>query len=79
MGQTVKNTDVIHVNKTPVRRYDLQIVGWGMNFYTDSELDAYKAAYAFQNRKTKVEYARGVGRWMVTVFEKGFNSQLDTD
>lgn len=64
----MRNSDVIHVNKTAVKRQQITILDWGIRFFTETELDAYKAAYAFNESKTRVEFAVNVSRWMVTVF-----------
>ena len=60
----------VTVNKTNVECSDVEHVGWGFHFFTETELDAYKAAYAYRNSPhgVKVEFAGGVRRWMVTVF-----------
>ena len=41
---------------------------WGFSFFVDSELEAYKAAYQYQDRTTEVEYAPNAEEWIVTVF-----------
>ena len=53
---------------------------WGFSFFAKDELDAYKEAYAYRFNKYgyKVEFAGGVKKWMVTVFnalgnDLGFN------
>lgn len=49
---------------------DLEMVDWGFHFFVDSEIEAYKAAYQYRlaPHGAKVEFAGGVQKWMVTVF-----------
>ena len=51
-------------------QHDLEFVNWGFRFFVANELEAYRAAYEYRNSKhgVKVEFAGGVHRWMVTVF-----------
>jgi hypothetical protein len=53
-----------------IKQHDLEMVDWGFHFFTDDETSAYKAAYQYRNSPhgVKVEFAGGVRRWMVTVF-----------
>lgn len=52
-------------------QHEIEKVDWGFHFFVDSELDAYKAAYVYKGHPAvKVEFARGVQRWMVTVFNQ---------
>ncbi len=53
-----------------IRQRRLRVEAWGLVFFVDSELDAYKAAnaYAAPARQALVEYAQGAETWMVTVF-----------
>jgi hypothetical protein len=45
---------------------------WGFRFFVETELDAFKAAYLYRNNEhgVKVEFAQGVQKWMVTVFNE---------
>lgn len=63
--------DVLSVNKQPVHIYDIETVGWGFHFYVNSEIDAYKAAYAYKNclHGLKVESLTS-GKWLITVFNE---------
>ncbi len=63
-------TDKIYLNKQPIIRRDIEIVGWGLRFLVDSELDAYKAAYVHRNNPygVKVEQGLNTGHWLVTVW-----------
>ncbi len=73
-NKKTKNTEIIN-------QYDIEIVGWGMHFFVDGELEAFKAAYQYRNNPhgVKVEYAAGVGRWQVTVFnETAKDARIDT-
>jgi hypothetical protein len=55
-----------------IRQHDLTMKDWGFSFFTDTELDAYRAAYLYRASKhgVKVEWAEGAKRWMVTVFNE---------
>ena len=52
--------------------YDLEKLGWGFHFFVASELNALKAAYIYRHNPygVRVEFAQGVQRWMVTVFNE---------
>lgn len=54
-----------------IKQEELERTDWGFNFFTETELDAYKAAYLYRNSnvEVKVEFAAGVQKWMVTVFK----------
>ena len=54
----------------PISMDDLETVGWGFHFFVADEATAYKAAYAYRNSPNGVivEYAPGIQKWMVTVF-----------
>lgn len=45
---------------------------WGIEFFVESESDAYKAAYCYRNTPhgVRVDYAQGVNKWMVIVFNE---------
>jgi hypothetical protein len=49
---------------------ELEMVDWGFHFFVGTELEAFKAAYAYKDSPhgVKVEFAQGVRLWMVTVF-----------
>lgn len=53
-------------------QHDLAFVAWGLQFFVDCELDAFKAAYEYRNslHGYKVDYAAGRRQWMVTVFNE---------
>lgn len=78
MNLTMKNKQT---GKTDViEQRDVTQKDWGFSFFTDSEIEAFKAAYLYRNSEhgVKVEFADGVKRWMVTVFNQtgadlGFN------
>jgi hypothetical protein len=51
--------------------YDVEQVDWGFYFFTDGELEAYKAAYIYRySPGVKVVFAGGAQRWSVTVYNK---------
>lgn len=52
--------------------YDLEKLDWGFHFFMDNELEAYKAAYLYRHNPygVRVEFAQGVQRRMVTVFNE---------
>ena len=59
--------------KGSVKVYDVEVdTDTGRIYmYTDSELDAYKAAYAYKSSdEVVVEWAAGVKRWQVMVKNK---------
>lgn len=79
--------DTIHVkNKKTgeheeIKQYDIKFVDWGIQFFVDDEAAAYKAAYQYRNSKygVMVDYAGGVDRWMVTLFnERAKAAGIDT-
>ena len=55
-----------------INHHELEILDWGFRFFTDGELEAFKAAYLYRNTPhgVKVEFASGVQRWAVTVFNE---------
>lgn len=51
-------------------QYNLEIVDWGLRFFVDTEIEAYKAAYSYRfSPETLVEFVAGAERWQVTVFK----------
>jgi hypothetical protein len=71
----MKTATLTHKNRQTnkaenIKQHDLEMVDWGFHFFVDSEIEAYKAAYQYRNSKhgCKVEFASGVQRWMITVF-----------
>lgn len=63
-----------------IQLHDLEMTDWGFHFFVADELEAYKAAYLYKDSPhgTKVEYALGAQKWMVTVFnEHAFVMKLD--
>jgi hypothetical protein len=55
------------------------ILDWGFHFFIETETDAYLAAYHYRNSMggCKVEFAGGIGKWMVTVFNKNVPEGID--
>lgn len=53
-----------------IKQYNLEMRDWGIHFYVDTELDAYKAAYQYRNvpHGTIVNYVVTADMWLVTVF-----------
>jgi len=53
-----------------IKQHDVTQLDWGFHFFADTELDAFKAAYLYRNSPhgVLVEFAEGVQRWMITVF-----------
>lgn len=53
-----------------ITQIEITKLDWGFHFFTETEIDAYKAAYLYRDSKNgvKVEYAGGTKKWMVTVF-----------
>ncbi len=53
-------------------QHDKEMKDWGFSFFLDSEMEAFKAAYIYRNSPhgTIVEFAQGIGKWMVTVFNR---------
>lgn len=63
-----------------IEQENLEMVDWGFHFFVESELKAYKSAHAYRNslHGVKVEFAGGVKKWMVTVFnERAFAIGMD--
>mgnify|MGYP007031194006 CR=1 FL=1 len=55
-----------------INQYNVQVLDWGFHFFVDDELSAFKAAYLYRNSPygLKVEFAGGVQKWMVTIFNE---------
>jgi hypothetical protein len=72
MNDTITTKNKMTGEKETINQYDIEIVGWGFHFFVDSELDAFKAAYQYRNAPhgVIVEFAGGVQKWMVTVFNE---------
>ena len=53
-----------------IEQHELEMMDWGFHFFVDGETEAFKAAYQYRDAPhgVKVEFAGGVQRWMVTVF-----------
>lgn len=53
-----------------INQYDVEALDWGFRFFVDDELSAFKAAYQYRNSPNGVivEFAQGVQKWAVTVF-----------
>ena len=73
----MKNEKIYTKNKQTgksevINQYELEMVDWGFNFFVDDEISAFKAAYQYRNAPhgVKVEFAGGVQRWTVTVFNE---------
>jgi len=71
------NTKIITKNKATkktevINQYDVEKVDWGFHFFVDNEMCAYKACYQYRNNKygTRVEWAEGAQKWLVTVFNE---------
>ena len=80
----MKNSRIIMKNKSTgeteiINQYNIELLPWGLRFFVDSELAAYKAAYQYRNAPlgAKVEFAGGVGRCMVTVFNDNVAKGMD--
>ena len=72
----MRTTDTIHTKnmmtgrgETIIQR-NIERTDWGFHFFVDTELHAFKAAYQYRNSPhgTRVEFAKGADKWMVTVF-----------
>lgn len=65
---TIKNKKTGKAER--IWQQDLTIVDWGFYFFVETELEAYKAAYAYRETKNgaKVDFAGVAQRWRVTVF-----------
>ena len=70
MSITLKNKRTGKAETIKLRGFEVST--WGFSFFADSELEAFKAAYAYRNSKYGViiEFAEGCGEWMVTVFNE---------
>jgi len=75
---TTKN---IKTNKAEIiEQQSLEMKEWGFSFFTNTELEAYKSAYLYRYSKhgVKIEHAKGIKKWMVTVFnETAVKSGID--
>ena len=64
---------VIHVNGKAINLIDFTLTDSGFELFTESELDAYKAAYAYSSVQSykgndvKVQLSENLNRWFVTV------------
>jgi hypothetical protein len=63
-----KQTGIMEV----IAQHGIEMLDWGFHFFVDGEIEAYKAAYQYRDSKhgVRVEFAGGVQRWMVTVFNE---------
>lgn len=70
MATATRKEMTVHVNGESIKCQEIERLGWGFRFFVDSEMDAFKAAYNYRYNPhgTKVEFAGGAQRWMVTVF-----------
>lgn len=70
MNQSILSKNKMTKINEIIKQHDLEMVDWGFHFFVESELEAYKAAYQYRNAPhgAKVEFAGGVQKWMVTVF-----------
>ena len=80
-----KTTNLTLKNKVTGRpenitQHNIELLDWGMRFFVETELQAYKAAYQYRHNQhgVKVEYSAGANMFMVTVFNEfgekcGFN------
>ena len=68
---TIKNKQTGKPDKIKFAE-ELEMNDWGLSILVNNELDAYKVAYQYRNVKfgTRVEFAAGVGLWLVTVFNE---------
>ena len=57
-----------------IAQTEIRLEDWGLVFFVESELDAFKAAYLYRldTRRVEVDYAKGAEKWMVTVFKEGW-------
>jgi hypothetical protein len=64
----IKNTRTDAIEE--IEQLGLTRKDWGFSFFVNSETEAFKAAYAYRHSPNgvRVEFAKGAGRWMVTVF-----------
>jgi hypothetical protein len=82
----MKNTQKLTVKNKVTGRpesitlHNFEKLDWGMRFFLETELEAYKAAYQYRHNQygVKVEYSSGASMFMVTVFNElgdkcGFN------
>lgn len=56
-----------------ITQQNVELVDWGFNFLVNTESEAYKAAYLYrQSPHVKIEYCPNLFRYMITVFNEGF-------
>jgi hypothetical protein len=73
----IREKDILHI-KNPktgeveiIFQYNIELFEDGeFYFFVETETNAYKAAYMFQNRQTKVEYSHCYQKWLVRVLKK---------
>lgn len=76
-----RTTDTIHTRNTQtgkpecIHQYDITLSDWGFWFSVKTELEAFKAAYAYRNSPhgTEVKWSPGMNMWIVTVFSKNIS------
>lgn len=72
MNDTLTTKNKMTGMRETINQYNIELLDWGFHFFVDSELDAFKAAYQYRNTPhgVRVEFAQGVSKWMVTVFNE---------
>jgi hypothetical protein len=62
-----RKESVIHLGKESIKQFDLTLTDDGFDFFVETEMEAYKAAYVYKSREVRVQFAEGAQRWMVSV------------
>ncbi len=72
MNDTITTKNKMTGEKETINQYGIEVLDWGFHFFVDDEMSAFKAAYQYRNSPNgvKVEFAGGVQKWMVTVFNE---------
>jgi hypothetical protein len=52
-----------------IKQIDLKMQDWGFSFFVETELDAYKIAHAYSQKKVGIEYSKDSEMFYVTVYK----------
>lgn len=53
-----------------INKQNIMVNPWGVSFYVDKEIEAYKVAYVMRRTGwVKINYSPGNGKWLITSFK----------
>lgn len=79
--ETRKEMDLILKNKRTdeierIIQQNIALNPWGLSFNVNTELEAYKSAYAYIGKKIKIDYCPENDKWLITVFKNDEMAQI---